>query len=79
MVRAGMTPAAALQAATVNTARLFRIDQEAGTLEAGKLADIVAVKGSPLDDVAVLEKIDFVMKAGRVAKRDGKALDIVVE
>ncbi|CAG0944290.1 hypothetical protein GPROT2_02540 [Gammaproteobacteria bacterium] len=79
MVRAGMTPAAALQAATVNTARLFRIDQEAGTLEAGKLADIVAVKGSPLDDVAVLEKIDFVMKAGRVAKRDGRALDIVVE
>jgi imidazolonepropionase-like amidohydrolase len=79
MVKAGMAPAAALQSATVNTARLFHLDKEVGTLEPGKLADVVAVRGRPLDDVAVLENVDFVMKSGRVAKRDGKALDIVVE
>jgi imidazolonepropionase-like amidohydrolase len=79
MVKAGMTPAAALQSATVNTARLFRIDSEVGTLEPGKLADVIAVKGNPLEDVAVLEQVDFVMKAGRVAKRDGRPLDIVID
>jgi hypothetical protein len=45
----------------------------------GKLADIVAVKGSPLENVAVLESMDFVMKSGRVAKRDGRMLDMVLE
>ncbi len=79
MVRAGMAPAAAITAATVNTARLFRIDQDVGTLEAGKLADIIAVQGSPLDDVTVLEQVDFVMKSGRVAKRAGRMTDIVVD
>jgi len=79
MVKAGMSPAAALQAATVNTAKLFRLDRQAGTLEAGKLADIIAVKGNPLDDVAVLENVDFVMKSGRVAKRDGQALGVILD
>ena len=53
------------------TADLFGISAEAGTLEAGKLADVVAVKGNPLDQIAVMRQIDFVMKSGRVAKRDG--------
>jgi imidazolonepropionase-like amidohydrolase len=79
MVKAGMAPADALASATVNTARLFRIEKEVGTLEPGKLADIVAVKGSPLENVAVLESMDFVMKSGRVAKRDGRMLDMVLE
>ena len=79
MVKAGMAPADALASATVNTARLFRMEQEVGTLEPGKLADIVAVKSSPLDDVAVLEDVDFVMKSGRVARRDGRMLDMVLE
>jgi imidazolonepropionase-like amidohydrolase len=79
MVSAGMTPADAIVAATVNTARLFRIDQDVGTLEPGKLADIVAVRGSPLDNVAVLESVDFVMKSGRVARRDGRMTDMVIE
>jgi imidazolonepropionase-like amidohydrolase len=79
MVQAGMAPAEALAAATINTARLFRIDKDVGTLEPGKLADMVAVKGSPLENVAVLEDMDFVMKSGRVARRDGRMLDMVLE
>jgi imidazolonepropionase-like amidohydrolase len=79
MVKFGMTPAAAIEAATVNAARLFRLDREIGTLQAGKRADIVAVKGNPLEDVTVLERIDFVMKSGRIAKRDGRLSDMVVE
>ncbi len=79
MVQAGMAPADAIVAATVNTARLFRIESEAGTLEPGKLADVIAVRDSPLDDVRVLENVDFVMKSGRVAKRDGRMLDMVLE
>lgn len=72
MVGFGMQPMDALRSATVVTADLFGISAEAGTLEAGKLADIVAVKGNPLDNIAVLRQIDFVMKSGRVAKQDGR-------
>lgn len=72
MVGFGMKPMDALRSATVSTAELFGISAEAGTLEAGKLADIVAVKGDPLADIAALHDIDFVMKSGRVAKRDGR-------
>ncbi|MCC7257213.1 MAG: amidohydrolase family protein [Gammaproteobacteria bacterium] len=79
MVRAGMAPEQAIVAATVNTARLFRIADEVGTLTPGRLADIIAVKGSPLQDIAVLEQVDFVMKSGRIAKRDGRLLDIVLD
>ncbi len=71
MVGFGMQPMDALRSATVVTADLFGIAAEAGTLEAGKLADIVAVKGNPLDQIAAMHQIDFVMKSGRVAKRDG--------
>jgi imidazolonepropionase-like amidohydrolase len=79
MVKYGMTPSAAIQSATVTAAKLFRLEREVGTLEAGKLADIVAVKGDPLADVTALEAMDFVMKSGRVARRDGKMQDIVVD
>jgi imidazolonepropionase-like amidohydrolase len=79
MVELGMSPAAAIESATVNTAKLFRLDSETGTLEAGKLADIVAVEGNPLENIAVLEKIDFVMKSGRIAKRDGVLADFFVD
>jgi imidazolonepropionase-like amidohydrolase len=72
MVGFGMKPMDALRSATVVTADLFGISAEAGTLETGKLADIVAVKGNPLDQIAVMRQIDFVMKSGRVAKRDGQ-------
>ena len=79
MVKCGMTPAAAVQAATVNAAKLFRLEREVGTLEVGKLADVIAVKGQPLQDVTALETVDFVMKSGRVAKRDGHMMDTVLD
>jgi imidazolonepropionase-like amidohydrolase len=72
MVGFGMKPMDAIRSATVVTAELFGIAPEAGTLEAGKLADLVAVRGNPLEDISVLREIDFVMKSGRVAKRDGR-------
>lgn len=66
MVQHGMTPATAIQAATVNAADLLGLSSEIGTLEPGKRADIVAVDGDPLTDVSVLTSIDFVMRDGRV-------------
>ncbi|HEY1145642.1 MAG TPA: amidohydrolase family protein [Allosphingosinicella sp.] len=68
MVKHGMTPATALQAATVNAADLLGLAAEVGTLEPGKAADIIAVAGDPLADVTVLKKVGFVMKGGKVAK-----------
>lgn len=71
MVKFGMKPMDALRSATVVTADLFGLSAEVGTLEPGKLADVVAVKGNPLDQISAMRQVDFVMKGGRVAKRDG--------
>jgi len=68
MVRAGMTPAQAIRAATVSAADLLGRSAELGTLEPGHAADLIAVTGSPLDDVTRLERVDFVMHRGVVAK-----------
>jgi imidazolonepropionase-like amidohydrolase len=68
MVKHGMPPAAAIEAATVNAAKLLGVDAETGTLEPGKAADIVAVAGDPTADVTVLKAVGFVMKGGRVFK-----------
>jgi imidazolonepropionase-like amidohydrolase len=68
MVKHGMTPATAIQAATVNAATLLGIADQVGTLEAGKAADIIAVRGDPLRDVTVLKRVGFVMRDGRVFK-----------
>lgn len=68
MVEAGMPPMEAIVSATKTAAELLKIDDKLGTLSAGKLADIVAVKGDPLVDIKVLENIQFVMKDGRVYK-----------
>jgi len=65
MVKHGMTPAAALQAATVNAADLLGLQAEAGSIEPGKRADLIAVDGDPLLDVTVLKRVPFVMKDGR--------------
>jgi imidazolonepropionase-like amidohydrolase len=64
-VNAGMKPADALRTATVNAIDLLGV-QDRGTLEAGKLADIIAVRGDPLEDVRVLEHVQWVMHGGRV-------------
>jgi imidazolonepropionase-like amidohydrolase len=64
----GMRPVQALQAATINAAELLGMSDRIGTLEPGKFADLVAVKGDPLSDIRVLESVVFVMKGGRVFK-----------
>jgi len=78
MVELGMSPADAIQAATMNTARLFGLEAETGSLEPGKLADIIAVRGNPLDNIEALYEIDFVMKSGRTVKPTGRYLGTVV-
>ena len=68
MVKYGMMPAQALQAATVNAADLLGVSADVGTLEPGKRADLIAVDGNPLEDVTVLKQVSFVMKDGAVFK-----------
>jgi imidazolonepropionase-like amidohydrolase len=69
MVKHGMPPAAAIKAATLNAADLLGIAAEAGSIEPGKRADLIAVSGDPLSDVTVLKRVSFVMKDGVVHKR----------
>ena len=66
MVEGGMPPMEAIQSATLQAARLLKIEDTLGTLEAGKLADVVAVDGDPLQDISVMKKVVFVMKEGQV-------------
>jgi imidazolonepropionase-like amidohydrolase len=66
MTQLGMSPAAALRAATATAAELLGIAAETGTLEPGKAADIVAVPGDPLADIGVTERPLLVMKGGQV-------------
>lgn len=65
MVSHGMTPMMAIESATMEGARLLGMDKQIGSIEIGKLADIVAVQGDPLADVSRLEHVMFVMKDGR--------------
>ena len=68
MVDWGMTPAEAIHSATVTASELLGMQDQVGTIEVGKLADIVAVPGEPLKEITVLQKVDFVMKGGVVYK-----------
>jgi imidazolonepropionase-like amidohydrolase len=68
MVKWGMTPMQAIQSATTAAADLLGWNGKVGQLTPGAYADLVAVKGDPLADVTVLEKIDFVMKGGEIYK-----------
>ncbi len=70
MVKYGMPPLAALQAGMLNGAKLLGWQDQIGTLKPGYFADIVAVPGDPLQDIAVLQKVSFVMKGGVVYRRD---------
>ncbi|MGO4381792.1 amidohydrolase family protein [Pseudoduganella sp. RAF53_2] len=70
MVEFGMTPMEAIKAATVNAADLLGVSKDAGSLEPGKNADIIAVSGDPLKDVRVLKQVPFVMANGKVFKQD---------
>jgi imidazolonepropionase-like amidohydrolase len=75
MVQAGMPASFALQAATRNAAKLLRMDRDVGSVEAGKYADIVAVPGDPLADIALVKQVDFVMKGGRVYKSQSQSVN----
>ena len=69
MVEAGMTPMAAIKSATAEASKLVSLEKELGTVEAGKLADLVAVPGDPIADINVMTRVSFVMKAGVVHHR----------
>lgn len=71
MVAKGMSASDAIRSATVVAAELFGLD-DGGIIAAGRRADIIAVNGDPIDDIAVLGNVDFVMKGGRIAKRAGE-------
>ena len=68
LVKAGLTPLEAIQAATVNAADHLQISNVAGSLTPGHSADLIAIDGDPLKDVTVLQKVGFVMKEGTVFK-----------
>lgn len=69
MVQGGMPAMQAIQAATMEGARLLRMDKDLGSIEAGKIADIVAVPGDPLADIAVMRQVAFVMKEGKIYRQ----------
>ena len=56
--------------ATINSAQMMDLDEQLGSVEPGKLADLVAVVGDPLEDITVMEKVKFVMKEGSVYRND---------
>lgn len=68
MVEAGFTPEEAIRSATIVAAEHLQMSKDIGTLEAGKFADLIAVASDPLQDITVLETVDFVMKGGEVYK-----------
>jgi imidazolonepropionase-like amidohydrolase len=73
MVKYGMTSMQAIQAATSNAADLLGHANELGSIKVGKYADLIAVSGDPLKDISLLEKVEFVMKDGKVYKSAGAA------
>ena len=69
MVKNGMAPAQALQAATVVDARLLQMEDRIGKLAPGYLADVIAVPGNVLQDPSAVERVSLVIKGGRVVKQ----------
>jgi imidazolonepropionase-like amidohydrolase len=69
MVKYGMTPLAALQAGTINGAKLLGWQGQIGAVKVGYLADLVAVPGDPLQDISLLQKVSFVMKGGVIYRQ----------
>jgi imidazolonepropionase-like amidohydrolase len=76
-VKAGMTPLQALQAATLQAARMLEMEKDVGSIAVGKFADIVAVNADPVQDIRALRGIDFVMKGGVVVRDDRR--DLIVQ
>ena len=74
MVQFGMTPMQAIVAGTSSGATLLGLEADIGTVSAGRRADLVAVRGNPLQNIQILENVEFVMKDGVVFKRDGQVV-----
>jgi imidazolonepropionase-like amidohydrolase len=74
MVDLGMNPIDALKSATANDAELLGISQKLGTLEKGKLADVIAVPGDPTADITATERVSFVMKEGKIIRQGPPAV-----
>jgi imidazolonepropionase-like amidohydrolase len=72
LVKWGKTPAQALQSAMTVAAQIIGWQDQVGTLEKGKFADLVAVAGDPLADITAMSRIMFVMKGGQVVRNDMK-------
>ena len=68
MVRGGMTEMEAIRSATVIASEMLDINDKLGSIESGKLADIIAVKGNPIKDITFLQEVVFVMKEGKIYK-----------
>ena len=79
MVEAGMPPMFTIQAATLHAAQLLKHDKDFGSIEPGKYADVVAVPGNPLDDIKLMQKVDFVMKAGVVYEQSGQPVEAALD
>jgi imidazolonepropionase-like amidohydrolase len=72
LVKAGLTPAEALRAATIDAAKLLGMEGQVGAIKPGLSADLLAVAGDPSRDITLLEQVGFVMKAGQVVKNELK-------
>jgi imidazolonepropionase-like amidohydrolase len=68
MIRNGMTPLAAIQAATIHAANVLNWSNDVGSIEPGKFADLIAVEGNPLKEINLLEQVRFVMKDGAIIR-----------
>ncbi|HEX2929003.1 MAG TPA: amidohydrolase family protein [Candidatus Binatia bacterium] len=69
-VEAGLTPMQAIQAGTINVAKAFRKDKDFGTVEAGKVADIIAIEGDPLKDIWAVQNVKLVVLGGKIIDQE---------
>jgi imidazolonepropionase-like amidohydrolase len=74
LVAAGMSTSDAIVAATLGAARCIGLEREIGSIEAGKVADLIAVEGDPLKDITVTQRVEFVMQSGQIV-RNGTRVD----